>query len=279
MCRSVKSRRGWEGVGIGGRGDCEQDGNDNGGLFSEKERERERERRKKILMGGNFTEHLIISHDLALADEPTDLVPRQLLARLRLVHGVLLVVLPFYERMVDRDAIAPPRPPHNLRFRPVFGLQTLHYCPSYDGGGSFSRLDHLDLHLACPRLHALVQILRLPEAANEEDGVDAHGALALRYRLHLHADELDDLVDDGVEEAAHFLAGDLEVAAVDACVFQRAYGGNVDVEGFLAGVVPEGGFGRFEVLDCLLPVDEGDVVVMMAHALREQLFEFAVYEC
>ena len=256
------------GGGEGWEGGCEQDDND-WGLLHKRKKEREREKEEDLERGGNFTKHLIISHDLALANEPTDLVLRQLLARLRLVHGVLLVMLPFYERMVDRDAIAPPRPPHDLRFRPILGLQALHHCPSHDRGGRLSRLNHLDLHLACPRLHALVQVLGLPEAANEEDGIDAHRTLALRYCLHLHADELDDLVDDGVEKSAHFLAGDLEVAAVDACVFQRADGGDVDVEGLLAGVVPEGGFGRFEVLDCLLPVDEGDVVVMMAHPLRE----------
>ena len=94
----------------------------------------------------------------------------------------------------------------------------------------------------------------------------------------MHADQLDDLVDDGVEQAAHFLAGDFEVAAVDACVFQGADGGDVDVEGFLARVVPEGGFGGFEVFDRLLPVDERDVVVVVAHSLREEFFELTVDE-
>lgn len=106
----------------------------------------------------------------------------------------------------------------------------------------------------------------------------AASASALRDGLHLHADQLDDLVDDGVEQGAHFLAGDFEVAAVDAGVFEGADGGHVDVEGFLARVVAEGGFGAFEVLDRLLPVDERDVVVVVAHALGEEFLELAVDE-
>lgn len=233
--------------------------------------------------GGDSTESLIIGHDLALADEPADLVPSEFLPGLGLVHGVLLVVLALDEGVVDGHAVAPAGATHDLRLGAFFRFEAFHDRAADDGRGGFAGLDHLDAELGGPGLDALVEVLGLAEAADEEDGVDAHGgalllAAALGDGLHLEADELDDLVDDRVEQGAHFLARDLEVAPVDARVLQGADGGHIDVEGLLARVVAEGRLGGFEVLDRLLAVDEGDIAVVVAHALGEEFFELAVDE-
>ena len=192
------------------------------------------------------------------------------------------MVLALDEGVIDGNAVAPARAAHDLRFEAFFGLEAFHDCSAHDGGRGFARLDDLDAELVGPGLHALEQVFGFAEAADEQDGVDADGggagAAVVRDRLHLDADQLDDLVDDGVEQGAHFLARDLEVAAVDAGVLECAHRGHVHVEGFLARVVAEGGLGAFEVFDRLLPVYERDVGVVVPHALGEELFEFAVDE-
>lgn len=101
---------------------------------------------------------------------------------------------------------------------------------------------------------------------------------ASSYRVDLSFYQFDDLVHNGVEEAAHFGAGDFKVSAKDAGAVEGSHGGYVDVEFILERVVAEGEFGRFKVLNGVLSVDGADVVVVTAHSIDEELFKLAVDE-
>lgn len=101
---------------------------------------------------------------------------------------------------------------------------------------------------------------------------------ASSYGVDLSFYQFDDLVHNGVEEAAHFGAGDFKVSTKDAGAVEGSQRGYVDVEFILQWVVAKSEFGSFKVLDSVLPIDGADVVVVAAHSVDEELFKLAVDE-
>lgn len=98
------------------------------------------------------------------------------------------------------------------------------------------------------------------------------------YGVDLCFYQFDDLVHNGVEEAAHLGAGDFKVSTKDTGAVEGSHRGYVDIEFILEWVVAKCEFGRFKVLNRVLPIDGVDVVVVTAHSIDEELLKLAVDE-